>query len=67
MDPIACLCDYMEATSNEQRMMCAEAWRTWLRKGGFKPLVQQVRGEWEKRGRRWSRKRQADIIMMGAV
>ena len=67
MDPIACICDYLEATTNKQRMLCAEAWRSWLAKGGFRPLVQNIRGEWEKRGLRWSRKLHADVLMIGAI
>jgi len=67
MDPVACLADFLTADSDSQRTDAAEAWRTWLNKGGFKPLVVHVRAEVENRGYRWTKHRHAIAVLAGAV
>ncbi len=67
MDPVATLCAFLESTSNDERQELAEAWRGWLHKGGFRPLAFHVKGEWEKRGHRWTRRHHILCLMFGAI
>jgi len=67
MDPIACLASYLEASTNDERSEHVEAWRGWLSKGGFRPLIAQVRAEHERRGNRWTRRHALTCILAGTI
>jgi len=67
MDPVACLADYLEATTNDQRFNAVCDWRLWLNRGGYRPLACNIKGACIKRGMRWTRRHHLLVILAGAI